>query len=620
MPTSLPQTVPALLIWQWSDIEPHFNNLAMRALSAQNVSEWLADWSALDERISETYARLSLAKVQNTADKDAERAFNAFLDDIFPKAEAARKKLREKLLASGLEPEGFEMPLKKMRASAELFREQNLPLLTQEQKLVSQYQKIIGAQTVAWDGKEVTIAQLRPVYQNPDRATRERAWRASMQRQLADRQAINDLWKEFLSLRRKIAANADKPDYRAYKWQQLHRFEYTPDDCRAFHRAIEQAVVPAAKRIYERRRQRLGLSSLRPWDLDVDLLGRAPLKPFSTGEELKTIAASIFNRVDPKLGEYFAAMVRESLLDLENRKNKAPGAHCTNFPMSKRPFIFENAVGLHGDLQTILHESGHAFHNFERYPLPYAPQRQVGMEFAEVASMAMELLASPYLTKNRGGVYSDADAARARIEHLESEILFWPYMAVVDAFQQWVYENPDAALDASNCDAEWARQWDRFMVGVDWRGLEPEMMTGWHRKLHIHELPFYYVEYGLAQLGAVQVWANALRDQAVAVASYRRALALGGTVPLPQLYATAGAKFAFDTATLRDAVSLMERVIDELENGSVRAKRSTRMLRKKVALTRKHRGVNRQATVTRKKKLAAKRGVSTKRQDRRTKK
>lgn len=563
--SSLPQTVPDLLKWQWSDIEPYFHDLATRTLTAPSVHAWLADWSALDERLGEMYARLSLAKTQNTADKDAEHAYNAFLDNIFPNAEAARQKLREKLLASGLTPHGFELPLKKMRASAELFREQNLPLLTQEQKLVSQYEKIIGAQTVEWDGKEVTIAQLRPVYQHPDRATRERAWRLALTRQLADRQAINDLWREFLTLRRQIATNADQPDYRAYKWQQLHRFDYTPADCRTFQRAIETAVVPAAQRIYERRRKRLGVETLRPWDVDVDPLGRAPLKPFNTGDELKGIAASIFNRVDATLGGYFETMVRENLLDLENRKNKAPGAYCTNFPMSKRPFIFQNAVGLHSDLQTILHESGHAFHNFERYALPYVQQRQVGMEFAEVASMAMELLASPYLAKNQGGVYSDADAARARVEHLESEILFWPYMAVVDAFQHWVYENPDAAMDAAHCDAEWTRLWNRFMVGVDWSGLEQEMMTGWHRKLHIHEVPFYYVEYGLAQLGAVQVWGNALRDQARAVADYRRALALGGTVSLPDLYATAGARFAFDATTLQRAVALMEQVIDQLE-------------------------------------------------------
>ena len=273
----------------------------------------------------------------------------------------------------------------------------------------------------------------------------------------------------------------------------------------------------------------------------------------------------MFHRVDSRFGEYYDTMARESLLDLDNRKNKAPGGYCTSFPMSRRPFIFANAVGLPDDLQTMLHESGHAFHNFERYALPYTQQRQVGLEFAEVASMSMELLAAPYLAAKDGGVYSEADAARAHIEHLEKNILFWPYMAVVDAFQHWVYENPADAADPSKCDAQWAAQWNRFMSGVDWSGLEEEMKTGWQRKLHIHQVPFYYVEYGLAQLGAVQIWANALSDQAGAVASYRRALALGGTVLLPQLFAAAGAKFAFDAATLRKYVDLMERTIEKLE-------------------------------------------------------
>ena len=565
MQTLLPADVPALLQWQWAEMESHFAALAAREISADTVPAWLADWTALGERITEKFSRLNLAVTQNTADPNAEAAYKSFLDQIFPKAEAADQKLREKLLVSGLTPANFATPLKKMRARAELFRADNLPLLSAERKMAMRYQQIIGAQTVTWDGAEVTVSQLKPVFQNPERAVRERAWRLTLQRQLQDRQAINELWQEFLTLRRQIAANAGKPDYRAYKWQDLARFDYTPDDCRAFHRAIEQAVVPAAQRVYARRAQRLGLASVRPWDLDVDPLQRPPLKPFQTEAELKALAASIFHRVDPKLGEYFDTMMRENLLDVANRKNKAPGAYCTSFAMSKRPFVFGNAVGLHADVTTLLHESGHAFHNFERYALPYHHQRAVGSEFAEVASMAMELLASPYLARQAGGVYTAADAARARIEHLEKMILFWPYMAVVDAFQHWVYENPDAARDAANCDAEWARQWQRFMRGEDWSGLEQEMTTGWHRKLHIHEVPFYYVEYGMAQLGAVQVWGNALRDQAGAVASYRRALALGGTVSLPELYAAAGATFKFDAATLQAAVDLMERTIHELD-------------------------------------------------------
>ncbi len=565
MPTALPQAPKTLLNWSWSDIEPHYKDLAARTLSAQNVAAWLADWTALDERVSEMYSRLHVATTIDTTDQDAETRYKSFLDTIYPGAEAAEQELREKLLASGLEPKDFEVPLKKMRAEADLYRAVNLPLLTEERKLAMEYAKIIGAQTVQWDGKEVTIPQMRPAYLDSDRAQRERAWRAATQRQLADRGAINALWLKFLPLRQKLAANAGKPDYRAFRWQQLLRLDYSPADCIAFQNAIEQAVVPAARRLYEKRRKHLGVPTLRPWDLEMEPLGRAPLKPFSHVDELKKTASSIFHRVDSWFGEYYDTMTRESLLDLDNRKGKAPGGYCTAYPMSKRSFIFMNAVGLHDDLQTMLHESGHAFHNFEKNSLPYSQQRQVGLEFAEVASMSMELLAAPYLAANAGGVYSDADAARARIEHLEKNILFWPYMAVVDAFQHWVYEHPSDASDPSKCDAQWTIQWNRFMGGVDWSGLGQEMMTGWHRKLHIHQVPFYYVEYGLAQLGAVQVWANALRDQAGAVASYRRALALGGTASLPQLFAAAGAKFAFDAGTLRKSVDLMEQTIDQLE-------------------------------------------------------
>ncbi len=565
MLTSLPQDPKTLLNWSWSDIEPHYKDLAARALTAQNMTGWLADWTALGERVSEMCSRLNVATTVNTADADADARFKSFLDTIYPAAEAAEQTLREKLLASGLEPQGFELPLKRMRAETDLYCEANLPLLTEEHKLSMEYDKIVGAQTVQWDGGEITIAQLRPVYLSVNRAVRERAWRAAMQRQLEDRSAINALWQKFLPLRQKLAANAGKRDYRAYRWQQMLRLDYTPSDCIVFQNAIEQAVVPVAKRLYEKRRKQLGVSTLRPWDLEVDPLGRAPLKPFGNVEELKRTASSIFHHVDSQLGEYYDTMVRASLLDLDDRKNKAPGGYCTSFPMSKRPFIFMNAVGLHDDLQTMLHESGHAFHTFETNALPYLQQRQVGLEFDEVASMGMELLAAPYLAAKDGGVYSDADAARARIEHLEKNILFWPFMAVVDAFQHWVYEHPSDAADPSKCDAQWSIQWNRFMGGVDWSGLEEELKTGWHRKLHIHQVPFYYVEYGLAQLGAVQVWANAQRDQAGAVASYRRALALGGTASLPELYAAAGAKFAFDAETLGQYVGLMEQTIEKLE-------------------------------------------------------
>lgn len=561
---SLPNTYHDFSTWPWSQIEPYFAELETRPLSSSKIGEWLSDWTQLNDLIQETHQRFNVAANQDTTDKNAEERLQHFIEDISPRAQAANQKLKKKLLDTGLEPPDFSIPARNMRAEAELFREENLPLFTQEQKLEIEYDKIIGAQTAMWEGKEVTLSQLRPILHNPDRTVRERAWRLSSERQLADRGALNELWAKFMGVRKQIAHNADLADYREFKWRQLLRFDYTPSDCKNFHRAILEAVVPAALRIYERRKKQLGVATLRPWDLNVDPFNRAPLKPYRDIAELETRSEAIFRRVDPQMGDYFSVMRKEKLLDLDNRKGKAPGGYCTSFPNAKRPFIFMNAVGLHGDVQTVLHESGHAFHNFERNRLPYQQQRRVTSEFAEVASMGMELLAAPYLD-SPDGFYSKQDAARARIEHLEKNILFWPYMAVVDAFQHWVYENHASAMQPENCDRVWSELWDRFQVGIDYSGLEADKANGWHRKLHIFQVPFYYVEYGLAQLGAVQVWANALKNQANAVQAYRSALALGGTAGIPKLFETAGAKFALDAKTLGDAVGLMEKVMEELE-------------------------------------------------------
>lgn len=562
---TLPPSAQAALDWDWPRFAPYFENLRDRPLDAASVAGWLADWTKVGELLHELYARLYVATTVNTADTDAQQRFHAFLEEVIEPAQAAEQQLKEKLLASGLEPAGFEVALRNMRAEAALFREENLPLFTQEQKLNNEYDQIIGAQTVEWDGEERTLPQLQPVYQELDRDRRERAWKLAAARQLDDREALNALWQKLLPLRRQMAANAGFDNYRAFRWQQFNRFDYTPDDCLSFQAAIEAAVVPAARRIYARRQARLGLDALRPWDLNVDPLGRNPLRPFQSVADLESRTEAIFRRVDPQLGAHFATMRREGLLDLDNRKGKAPGGYQIDFTQVKRPFIFMNAVGVHDDVQTLLHEGGHAFHCFESASLPYMQQRDYSAEIAEVASMSMELLAAPYLTEESGGFYTPADAARARIEHLEGLIQFWPYMAVVDAFQHWVYTNPDAAMNPANCDAAWSDLWDRFMQGIDYSGLEAEKATGWQRKLHIFQIPFYYVDYGLAQLGAVQVWRNALSDQTGAVAAYRRALALGGTRPLPELFAAAGAKFAFDTATVREAVELVERTLDQLE-------------------------------------------------------
>ena len=562
---TLPQDPQIFMQWDWAQITPLFEDLAMRPLSSVTLSEWMKDWSDLNRILSEMYNRFWVATTCNTTDPAIKDQFITFLDLIYTPGQAANQILKRRLLVSGLQPDNFSVPLKNMQVEAEIYRDDNLPLLSEEKKLVNEYDELIATHTVLWKGEEITTTQLQPVYLSHDRSEREKAWHLEMARKLVDRQNLNQLWTRMLKLRDRISTNAGFEDYRSYKWKELLRFDYTPEDCTQFHKAIEQVVVSAARRMYEKRQRQLGVTTLRPWDLSVDPLGRDPLKPFQTINELEVKVSNIFHKVDPQLGNYFTIMRNQGLLDLENRKNKAPGAYCTNYDMVRLPFIFENAVGLHTDVATLIHEGGHAFHVFEIAGLPYHQQTQVGMEICEVASMAMELLASPYLEAKEGGFYTEKDAARARIEHLEEFLLFWPYMAVVDAFQHWAYTNQAVAANPDNCDQQWAELWKRFMIGVDWTGLDDEMVTGWQRKLHIFEVPFYYIEYGLASLGAFQIWENALKDQKQAVAAYRRALALGGTVPIPGLFSAAGARFAMDADILSNTVNLIEHKISEYE-------------------------------------------------------
>lgn len=561
----LPNTTAELITWSWGDIAPYYSDLAERPLSASNLPDWLADWSRVSERVDELYNRLQVATAVNTADTQADQLYDQFLDTTFPAAQQAEFVLMKKLLLSGLQPEGMQVPMRNMRADVALFREANLPLLSQEAKLSTEYNKIVGAQTIDWNGKEITLSQLYTENMNPDRTVRESAWRLMAERWQADRQAINDLWRRFLALRIQIAANAGFDNYTSYRWQYLHRFDYTPEDTRRFHQAIEEMAVPAVQRILEQRRKLLGVDRLRPWDLDVDPLGRPALHPFDDIATLVSKTSTIFHHVDPQLGEYFDRMVQAGLLDLENRKNKAPGAFCASFAAVRKPFIFANAVGLQNDVDTLLHEGGHAMHDFESAHLPYFIQRNPPPEFAEVASMSMELLGSPYLAEKVGGFYNETDTARARAEHLDGMLAFWPYMAVVDAFQHWVYAHPQQAMDSAACDLEWGRLWDIYQPGVDWSGLEETRISGWHRKLHIHTVPFYYVEYGLAQLGAAQIFRNSMRDPAGAVAAYRNGLSLGDTFPLPALYEAAGVKLAFDSQTLGESVLLLESTLTKLQ-------------------------------------------------------
>ncbi|MGD2147708.1 MAG: M3 family oligoendopeptidase [Anaerolineae bacterium] len=566
MDQRLPDTAFELSTWTWADVEPLVLELIERRLTASSLEEWLADWSHLRSLVEEVSARLEVAAARDTSDTAAEARFNAFREEIYNPALAAEQRIVRHLLNSDLPaPPGFETSLRRMRAGAELFREENLELLAEEQRLVNVYNRVVGAQTARWDGEEVTLYELEAELENPDRATRERAWRLRVERQRDDREALDAVWGDLLALRHQMALNAGCPDYRTFRWQRLHRFDYTPQDGACFRQSIERVAVPAACRIHERHRRCLGVPVLRPWDLEVDPLGRPPLKPFQDTGELERKATAVFDRIDLNLGATFDLMRREGLLDLENRKDKAPHGWCMTYPFVRQAFIFMNAVGWQRDVMMLLHEAGHAFHVFEMAGLPYFHQLEVPAEFLEVASMAMELLAGPYLTETEGGFYTEADAARARVKHLEDAIIVsWPYIAAMDAFQDWSYRNPDAARDGERCGEVWAEIWLRFMPGVDWSGLDDALRLSWQAIPHFFGWPLSGIEYGIAQLGAVQVWRNALKDQGTALARYRRALSLGGTVSVPKLYEAAGARFAFDVQTLKESVFLMENTIAAL--------------------------------------------------------
>jgi oligoendopeptidase F len=559
---SLPASPDAFADAGWSDISPYYEELAAAPLSRDNVEEWLKSWSQLEELIDEAGTVAMIAYTGDTADAEKEKAHLRFSMDIFPQAHEQGVRLSRRLIELGYTRPGLETTVQRFRTDAEIFREENVPLFSEIEELSAQYQKIVGGLTVEWEGEPKTIPQLQPYLKERDRQVRERAWRLGNQAYLAHRDELAALFDKMFIARTKVAGNAGFPNYQEYAFKSKHRFDYTPADCESFHDAVEQTVVPAVSRQLEYRRERLGLDSVRPWDLGVELERVESLRPFDDVTTFVDRAKTIFRRVDPVLGGEFTTMAAEGLLDLESRKGKAPGGYCTKLSFRGKPFIFMNAVGVADDVNTLVHEAGHSFHDFAAHRQTLIWQRSPGHEAAELASMSMELLASRYLQKPDG--YYTADEARsAQIEHLEDILFSLPHIASVDAFQSWIYTSGEGH-NAKARDQAWLDIRTRFELGIDWSGLEQERVARWYRQLHIFEYPFYYIEYGIAQMGALQVWRHSLVDQAKAVRQYREALALGGTVGLPEIYRAAGARLVFDAATMGELVELVERRLTEL--------------------------------------------------------
>ena len=541
---------------QWESIAPYYDTLATAEVAPGDVPRWLSAWSRLDALVGEAATLAMIAYTANTADPRAEEAHLRFAMDIYPKMDEQQVRLARRLLSTGYSEPALRTTLAKFRTDAAIFREENVPRFAQLEEIEANYDKLVGGLSVEWEGERKTIPQLQPYMQSTDRAVRERAFRLGAGAYLAKRDELNDLFDRAYVLRQEVAHAAGFPNYLGYSFAAKYRFDYTPEDCVRFHRAVEEAVVPVASRQHEYRRERLGVSSLRPWDLAVnpDMVSR--LEPFDDVEGFLGPARRIFSRVDAELGARFRTLEQEQLLDLESRAGKAPGGYCTTLHWRGRPFIYMNAVGVHDDVSTLVHEAGHAFHAFAAHGHPYVWQRSSGHEAAELASMSMELLAGRWLARP-DGYYSVIDAAHAQIEHLEDVLYALPHIACVDAFQHWIYTSGEGGNRQAR-DAAWLRIRQRFEPGVDWSGLDDERIARWLRQAHIFTSPFYYIEYGIAQLGALQVWRDSLRDPDAAVARYKDALALGGTASLPEIYRTAGVKLVFDAATMSELVHLVE--------------------------------------------------------------
>ncbi len=539
-------------------LEPHYRELLGRAIAnADALEQLILDRSDLDAVVSECTANLYIATTRNTEDKKAEAAYLSFVRDVDPKLKPLSSELDKKIATSphadALPKARYEVLLRGMRVDIELFREANIPLETELAELDQKYNQTIGRMTVEFDGATRTMPQMGRYLEENDRAVREKAWRAMNERRLKDRDAIDEIYDKMLALRHQIALNAGFPNFRDFQHRRFKRFDYSPADCMKMHDAIEAHLVPIQRRLDAERARELALSPLRPWDLSVDVKGRKPLRPFENAQQLVDGCSRMFHAMGGGLGEMFDTMRAGDCLDLDSRPGKAPGGYQYQRQYSRTPFIFMNAAGMHRDLVTMVHEAGHAFHSILSKEDPLLEYRSSPTEFAEVASMSMELLTLPY----HGEFYSSDDCRRALRERLERFPTIMTWIATIDAFQHWIYTNPGHTRTQRT--EAWRALMKRFGNAVEWDGCEDARDAQWQRQLHLFGMPFYYIEYGIAETGAIQMWLNSRRDQAKALADYRKGLALGGSRPLPELFHAAGLRFELSSGLMKELATEVDR-------------------------------------------------------------
>ena len=555
------------VVTDWNSLEPYFRELEERPLDTRaDLEKWLLDMSELEAVLSEDICWRQIKMTCDTENKSLEEAFNFFCLEIQPKIQPYADRLNKRLIENPhtqeLDPRDYFSYLRSVRKRIELFRESNIPLFAEASVLGQQYGMISGKMTVEMGGQEYTLQQASKFLESPDRAIREEVYRKIQTRRGQDKDSLNDLYSKLIEIRNRIGLNAGFSNFRDFKFEDLGRFDYTKEDCFRFHEAVKEYVVPLVNKINEKKRKKLGLDTLRPWDGEAEPAGIKPLRPFTNADDLLTKTIACFNKLNPFFGDCLQTMLKMGRFDLESRKGKAPGGYNCPLAETGAPFIFMNASGQMGDLTTMVHEGGHAIHSFLTHPLKLSAFKEYPMEIAEVASMSMELFSMDHWDL----FFEDKnDLARAREHQLERVITIFPWIATIDKFQHWIYENPYHTLEERK--EKWLEILKEFSSNsVDWRGLEEYREYGWQKQLHLYEVPFYYIEYGIAQLGALGLWMQYKRNKEKALSHYIQALSLGATRTLPELYDAAGLKFNFAKEQIKQ---LMDFVVEEMEKIAV---------------------------------------------------
>lgn len=552
-------------ITTWEAIEPYFVKLLDRPLnSKQDLEQWLKDSSELEAIVSEEACWRQVRMTCDTENKVLEDAFNYFYMEIAPKMQPYADRLNRKLVdcsfTKELDVEKYFTYLRSVKKSIELFREANIPIMAELNVMQQQFGQIAGKMTVEVDGKEYTLQQAGKFLESPDRNLREEVYLKIQNRRYKDREALNELFNKLVQMRHQIAMNTGFANYRDYKFKELGRFDYTPQDCFNFHEAVKLHVVPLVKIIYEEQRKAIGVDQLRPWDMDAEPEGIQPLQPFKNGKELTEKTIECFEQLNPFFADCLKKMDELKRFDLDSRKGKAPGGY--NMPLAETgaPFIFMNAAGTLDDVTTMVHEGGHAVHSFLTHNLELTGFKEYGAEIAEVASMSMELFSMEHWDI----FFNDEEELRrAKFKQLERVLTILPWIARIDAFQHWIYENPAHTIEERG--AKWLSLGNEYSTGlIDYTGLEQFRPYEWQRQLHLFEVPFYYIEYGIAQLGAIGLWMQFKKDQQQALDHYINALSLGGTKTLPALYEAAGLRFDFSPDHIKTLMDFTKTEMNKL--------------------------------------------------------